>query len=599
MKVLKWCLVLLMLLFMFAHQTESGFAESLIMEEGESEFKENNEMFQRSFIPSDQSELNENRIEKKILNLINSERVAEGVRPLVLNLELYNGTFIRSKEALAKQIGMASVGQVPSTGGHSRPNGSWWTTIFEEISYDYKATAENIYSFASGDLKPGAVGNYTEDYLAQRTYDGWKNSSDHRANYMNPAYKEIGIGISLGDGIYPSAGKTYYMSFYNAISILGTQKDHIDPTSIKIKSDKSIVYVGDKLQLDYTITPLNTTLKEVAWKSQDDTIATVDGNGVLTGKKTGKVKIYLEHPSSGVDDEIEVEILNRDGLAFESAIKINPVDNETEIHENGNQLYYSFTVPKTQEYQLIHNGQYSDSDLYDKNQKLVVTKSRYHSYVSVSLVAGETYVYRTQWTTGTRASKLLLRSITEVGLASPTTKIDVGQQLPLTLITTPNADYEGVITYKSSNPKRVSVNEEGMLTGIEDGKATISVTTLGISKSFEVRCVGELKNITFESANKINPVDNETEIHENGNQLYYSFTVPKTQEYQLIHNGQYSDSDLYDKNQKLVVTKSRYHSYVSVSLVAGETYVYRTQWITGTRASKLLLRSINGSVAKL
>ena len=63
------------------------------------------------------------------------------------------------------------------------------------------------------------------------------------------------------------------------------------PTSVAIRQGKTAtVKLGSILQLDVVILP-DTADKVVTWKSSNNTRATVDANGLVTAKKTGKVKV--------------------------------------------------------------------------------------------------------------------------------------------------------------------------------------------------------------------------------------------------------------------------------------------------------------------
>lgn len=60
---------------------------------------------------------------------------------------------------------------------------------------------------------------------------------------------------------------------------------------IQVTAKKNKVPVGSTLKLKAVVSPEDTTIKDVTWTSRNPAIATVDENGVVTGKKRGSVTI--------------------------------------------------------------------------------------------------------------------------------------------------------------------------------------------------------------------------------------------------------------------------------------------------------------------
>ncbi|MBQ8968177.1 MAG: CotH kinase family protein [Bacteroidaceae bacterium] len=67
--------------------------------------------------------------------------------------------------------------------------------------------------------------------------------------------------------------------------------DITNVTAITLSKTRASMVPGEQLQLTATVSPDNATLKGVTWKSSNESIVTVDGNGNVTALKTGQARI--------------------------------------------------------------------------------------------------------------------------------------------------------------------------------------------------------------------------------------------------------------------------------------------------------------------
>lgn len=111
---------------------------------------------------------------EEVLKLVNIEREAEGLKPLVLNREL-------SDVALEKSRDMEEKGYFE----HISPTHGTPFQMMERARINYRRAGENI---AKGHRTP------------QEVVRGWMNSPTHRKNIMDPKFKELGIGVT-GKGV--------------------------------------------------------------------------------------------------------------------------------------------------------------------------------------------------------------------------------------------------------------------------------------------------------------------------------------------------------------------------------------------------------------
>ena len=71
-------------------------------------------------------------------------------------------------------------------------------------------------------------------------------------------------------------------------------------SEIEIEKEVYYILVGDNAQISAKVLPENATHKDIVWKSDDNTIASVDENGVVTANKIGETVITASIPDGTV-----------------------------------------------------------------------------------------------------------------------------------------------------------------------------------------------------------------------------------------------------------------------------------------------------------
>src|ERR1035437_8447738 len=106
-----------------------------------------------------------------IVKLINQERTANGLNPVKMNTELQSAAVAKSQDMIYRDyFDHYAFGQTP------------WMFIIR-AGYNYSVAGENL-----------AKGFNTSEGIV----NAWMNSPAHRANILNPNYKEIGVGVVKG-----------------------------------------------------------------------------------------------------------------------------------------------------------------------------------------------------------------------------------------------------------------------------------------------------------------------------------------------------------------------------------------------------------------
>lgn len=101
-----------------------------------------------------------------------------------------------------------------------------------------------------------------------------------------------------------------FITFDNQETACSTQSGEvvlaIPATSISLNLNQANLKVGETIQLEATVLPTTTTDKSVIWFSSDDSIASVDANGLVTANKEGTAEIIAKAGSKEASVSITV-----------------------------------------------------------------------------------------------------------------------------------------------------------------------------------------------------------------------------------------------------------------------------------------------------
>ncbi|CEN52581.1 Putative kappa-carrageenase (fragment) [Capnocytophaga canimorsus] len=69
--------------------------------------------------------------------------------------------------------------------------------------------------------------------------------------------------------------------------------EHIAITGVTLSINEAFLDPTENIQLTATIAPENATNQKLTWKSSNPSVATVDGNGLVTAIKEGKTEVIV------------------------------------------------------------------------------------------------------------------------------------------------------------------------------------------------------------------------------------------------------------------------------------------------------------------
>jgi uncharacterized protein YkwD len=107
-------------------------------------------------------------------SLVNQTRQSSGLQPLSENEKLDQAAKLKAENMVQNQYF-----------DHTSPSGVTPWFWFTQAGYNYKYAGENL-----------AIGFYD----SEEVYNAWLNSPSHKANILNPNYKEVGTAVLSGFG---------------------------------------------------------------------------------------------------------------------------------------------------------------------------------------------------------------------------------------------------------------------------------------------------------------------------------------------------------------------------------------------------------------
>lgn len=117
----------------------------------------------------------------------------------------------------------------------------------------------------------------------------WKSS-----NEMVATVSADGVisALSLGKTVITACPALGFGTENTQKSIAVTVIDKVIPIQeIRFTNQETTLYVDDNMQLTYELLPANHTYSHLLWRSSDESVASVDQNGVVKGLKSGQVTI--------------------------------------------------------------------------------------------------------------------------------------------------------------------------------------------------------------------------------------------------------------------------------------------------------------------
>ena len=235
------------------------------------------------------------------------------------------------------------------------------------------------------------------------------------------------------------------------------------PKNISIPSSKSLS-VGASVQLEPTITPSN-AISILNWSSSDPSVARVDSQGIVTAVNIGTANIIVS-TINGQTSSCQVTVGNY-------SIRLESIAITTRY----SYLQKGLTRKLFVSYKPI-NASNPTIRWYSSNDKVATVENGIVTAINV----GSAIITAESVEGGFKDSIEIevggggtVTPVKEISIGNTTRDVYIGGTIQITPTITPtNATYK-TVTYTSNNPSVATVNENGLVTGIKEGTAVITV----------------------------------------------------------------------------------------------------------------------------
>lgn len=244
-------------------------------------------------------------------------------------------------------------------------------------------------------------------------------------------------------------------------------KGKLNPSSVKITNAPSKIKVGSSYYLTATVLPTNLANKSVVWHSDDSTVATVDSNGKVTAKKSGRVLITAW---SKVDELIfDYVAIDIDGGPKPTGVIITNVPSSMKI---GTSATLKATVSPSGVYNKTVTWKSSDTRIatVDSTGKVVAKSAGMVNIIAYS--NQDKSIYRS-----VSIKVLAPVNVDSVAIKNVPKSMKVGEKFKLEGVVFPTNLPNRTVKWSSQDTKIATVDQNGVVTAIGNGTAIIVATS--------------------------------------------------------------------------------------------------------------------------
>jgi len=241
-------------------------------------------------------------------------------------------------------------------------------------------------------------------------------------------------------------------------------------TSVSLNKSSASLDVGSAETLTAVIAPSNATNQNITWSSNNTAIATVSSGGIVTAVTPGTATITVVSVdgSKTAVCTVTVNPIYVSSISVKSSTSL--VEGSTEtlsvaiMPSNATNKNVSWSSSNTAVVTVSASGTISAVSAGSATITITTVDGSKTAVCNVTVVAGSV-------------------AVTGISLNKSSASLDVGSVETLTAVIAPSNATNQNISWNSSNTAVAAVSNSGMVTGVNVGMATITVTTVDGSKT--------------------------------------------------------------------------------------------------------------------
>ena len=381
--------------------------------------------------------------------------------------------------------------------------GTMWRTeyIQDPTVTDEEKADENItlswnspQTFDTVKVKWG--GGYMKGYKLQTSDDGetWTDmyevTSGIASEYRNIRLKEAVTtshlrlqGITFGAYCF----EIYEIQVYDQTNV-PVESINLNYTSKKLNLDKE---EDNKVELEYNLSPFNTSQTDIVWSSSNEAVAEVK-NGVVTGKSVGTAIITIASKDNpNVNKECIVNVSRELDKSTVTAVKS---DNNIRVNWSRVAHASSYILSRYNKITGFVGKVYEGSDTEFEDKDLLSGKYVYTVTAVVDKNDANANLYSNSISEESEAV-IIPEPVTGIEVANDYKHMGlfVGGSGKIRYSVLPGNATNTNVTFKSLNEKVATVDANGVVTGVSEGNADIVITTE--EGGFEAKCTVRVDGI--------------------------------------------------------------------------------------------------------